>query len=1263
MIKKLLIFSLLVIFANVYAVEEEFSPWDAWRKGYSFYEDGEKHKAKNQNAEALKKYLESRDCYLAVKKARPDWNQQIIDNRIKMCNREIDALRKRIDQHASAEQALPPPLQSGKTVSSDEIMSGRGNIYELQIELDKYKKRFRENLEELEKLRHESERNRSSQLEIANLVKEKAVLGQKLDSLQQKYDVLLEKHSSPDKEKENIQNRLVEERMKLEIVSQRMKILDEEHSKLKNEIGGLLQERRDLQQKNTAIEAQNTALSRQLEDQNKLAKIRNNETASLRKELANQQEEYKLLNLKLTAAQDEIKRLSESADGKNSTSQQLAENNVLSRRLSEATIENTKMRGEKLELSKKLDEQGNELKELRLALLTMTDQRDSLKKSIQNFQAQSRNYAEKEVLRLQEIESLKNRNIQIDNELQSYITKYQAVQKRLETRLDSEYQNTLSLTNQVKSGLEKLKERDDELKLLQRRYSESQESHRRLTDTIQELKDKLIVKNDESSKLSSVSEEYRKLQEEHKRLVEELNSLKKINQANSDIAAKYQVATQQLEQMTKHKTDLDILKIKYKQAQEQLEQAKKITAGTDTAQYNNLRDELQRTTEVLKKTEIKNVEYEQKISEQSILLADTQKMLKNNLELRQKLSNELSKVNTELDENRNNSIRYNRLVSEYKVLEKQKKETALLLDKSEKSRNEMATDIAKKEKIISELINRFEPDEDLIKKISTKPSIIQNELSVERERNSNLKKQLDNMQKDHLATIKKLQQLTEDFNTDKVKLTNLDKETTRLKNELAAKELRITALLNENGLLKKTAEGFAAQRKELENLRAGFESQKSDIARSRTDVVNDDLLQRQLSAASEIYRRQLNERDQRLNIMEQQLVVTRKNSEQLQKNLAEMQNKLNLLESIRKSEIAAIENFNRSLSTDLALIPDNRPAKSAEEIAWHAAELLTVGENAEREQEFDVAMWNYRKILEFDPPNYQANARLGSICYKKGMYNDAARYFHTALKNDLKNPNVALDYGLCLIELNDYSAAQKILADAVAQYPDNDDLRIVNAATINYCGDSEKAITELQKLHARMPERTDIMLYLAEAFYDSGEQLDKASNLYRKARKLGASPSPKLEKLGGVDNEEKALLFLYNSAKESEKNGDQLSAIWYYDQILKLEGEKSKIANHLGILQLKNNRPEDVLKNLRNRNNDLNAQILCGIASVMIDKYLDAAAFFRISQRMKINNNNLLINPEVDALARNTVQNMSAKNNADQTIQAALEALNNLLER
>lgn len=55
MIKKLLIFSLLVIFANVYAVEEEFSPWDAWRKGYSFYEDGEKHKAKNQNAEALKK--------------------------------------------------------------------------------------------------------------------------------------------------------------------------------------------------------------------------------------------------------------------------------------------------------------------------------------------------------------------------------------------------------------------------------------------------------------------------------------------------------------------------------------------------------------------------------------------------------------------------------------------------------------------------------------------------------------------------------------------------------------------------------------------------------------------------------------------------------------------------------------------------------------------------------------------------------------------------------------------------------------------------------------------------------------------------------------------------------------------------------------------------------------------------------------------------------------------------------------------------------
>lgn len=387
--------------------------------------------------------------------------------------------------------------------------------------------------------------------------------------------------------------------------------------------------------------------------------------------------------------------------------------------------------------------------------------------------------------------------------------------------------------------------------------------------------------------------------------------------------------------------------------------------------------------------------------------------------------------------------------------------------------------------------------------------------------------------------------------------------------------------------------------------------------------------------------------------------------DRLGQDLEDIRKKLNLMEAARQSELAALENFNRSLSTDINKIGDSTPKMSSQEITWHATELLAVGGSAEKEEEWDIALWNYRKILEFDPQNFQANARIGSICMRKGMLNDAAGHFHTAMKKEPANSTVNLEYGLCLLEMKDYLSAEKLLAEAVKQHRNNDDLRSVWAAAMTYCGQTSQAEKELREILKRAPDRSDAMIYLAEALAENPNAREEASNLYRQARQKGHSPVAKLERLtGGANTADDARQFLYQSATEAEKNNDILSAMWYYGEIRKLEGEQSGIANRLALMQLQNERPEEALANIRNRREDCTSQFIAGLACAMSEKYLDAAAFFRISRRLKQRNKDFTFDGALEKTARKIetkLETIAASAGNNQALAAARDALQDTL--
>ena len=70
------------------------SPWDSWRSGYTNFEQGESFRERGNYTEALKFFEKARKNYLAVRTARPDWNQRVIADRLRDCDRQIAELRR-----------------------------------------------------------------------------------------------------------------------------------------------------------------------------------------------------------------------------------------------------------------------------------------------------------------------------------------------------------------------------------------------------------------------------------------------------------------------------------------------------------------------------------------------------------------------------------------------------------------------------------------------------------------------------------------------------------------------------------------------------------------------------------------------------------------------------------------------------------------------------------------------------------------------------------------------------------------------------------------------------------------------------------------------------------------------------------------------------------------------------------------------------------------------------------------------------------------
>ena len=501
--------------------EEEFSPWAAWRKGFSYFEKGERSREKGKNAEALAAYRKAYQYYYSVKKARPNWNQQVIDGRIRMCQREINKLNKLV--------GTPSPTQGDSGYDRGKDFSAE--LQSTKAELISYKKKLFAALMELNELRQRTKQQKNTAEQIEDLMREKRIFVEEYKLLQEKYSNLQKQKKLPSLNEKRLKTQLVDTKIKNDILAQRLKLQEAKEKELNEEIAGLY--RYKTQNKNSLKEFQKTIdnlkykLRKGAELQNEEAKKYQKAFARIKSlETYNKQiaENLKDKDEEIKKLEDWLKQLRKKSGNQNAIQQEIIKaNQAVTKKYQALKAENEKNVRELQEMKSIL--KGNNLAEeqLKKTLQEINNQRGSVEKEYELLRKSYEQLLVIQKAHTKEIKMLQGKNAKAEELIKDYSEKYKWTKKKLAARANSDLQNISSLNSKIR-GLNKELEKNaivnKDLKLeltnTKGKYKKLEKSFEELKKSERKLKasDKLLAQETQSSQiLKNENEKLRKANE------------------------------------------------------------------------------------------------------------------------------------------------------------------------------------------------------------------------------------------------------------------------------------------------------------------------------------------------------------------------------------------------------------------------------------------------------------------------------------------------------------------------------------------------------------------------------------------------------------------------------------------------------------------------------------------------------------------------------------------------------------------------------
>ena len=204
----------------------ESSPWDEWRLGYTNFEIGEQKRAKGDYTAALAAFEKSRGHYQAVKRARPDWNQKVIRERLEACDAQIAELHRLLGDKAPVKPTVKPPVSTADKPPEKggekpvEVSDDTVRLRQLRAELEEARS-------ELEELRRERSRRGNYETEIANLLRDQRIAREKYALLEKRCRQLQEELKKPESALRELRSQLMEKNERIADAEKSIRMLEE----------------------------------------------------------------------------------------------------------------------------------------------------------------------------------------------------------------------------------------------------------------------------------------------------------------------------------------------------------------------------------------------------------------------------------------------------------------------------------------------------------------------------------------------------------------------------------------------------------------------------------------------------------------------------------------------------------------------------------------------------------------------------------------------------------------------------------------------------------------------------------------------------------------------------------------------------------------------------------------------------------------------------------------------------------------------------
>ena len=498
----------------------DLSPWDEWRLGYTNFEIGEQNRSRGNYTAALEAFEKSRIHYQAVKRSRPDWNQKVIRERLSACDKQISELRRLLGNKAPIQQEPAPsqnaevstPVERPKTQPREEP-DYAAQLRRLRAELEEAKA-------ELEELRNERAKRGNYETEIANLLRDRRIAGEKYALLEKRCQQLQEELKKPESALQELRRQLVEKNERLADAEKSIRLLEErlrrgERSAVENnrEKNMLRSQLRQAGEERQRLQQEVGALSSSIETERLRLERAKKRIAELEQALRDAEKNFSTKIADGAAvSQEEIARLRNIASAAEKRADQFQKQCV-------------ELRGECDELMKKLES----LERLRVKSETdMTALRGEADKQ--------RTRAESLADELANVRELQRRQ---EEELKRVLAELEPLRARLARRDSEDFKGMVEAreaTRKLEAEIAALRTREAELSVALSEEKKTAESLRReleiLRGDVRKAKGAQKSAEQELEKLRSDAEKYRELQEKYQTLESNFAALQRENQEN-----------------------------------------------------------------------------------------------------------------------------------------------------------------------------------------------------------------------------------------------------------------------------------------------------------------------------------------------------------------------------------------------------------------------------------------------------------------------------------------------------------------------------------------------------------------------------------------------------------------------------------------------------------------------------------------------------------------------------------------------------------